>query len=102
MQIIVFVLLASLASVSWAQDAQTLAKQKACLGCHDVERHTLAVPSYRKISEKYSERPDGKDYVKDRIRNGGKGVWGGQMPAFPTLTNQEIDTLADWIMGLTK
>ena len=102
MQIIIYIMAMIISSSALADDAQTLAKQKACLGCHDVERHTLAVPSYKKISEKYAEQPNGKEYIKDKIRNGGKGVWGGQMPAFQTLTIQEIDTLADWIIGLAK
>lgn len=102
MQIIVAILLILISLPVWAEDALALARQKACLGCHDVERHTMAVPSYRKVSEKYSSQPDGLDYIKNKIRNGGQGVWGGHMPAFPTLTNHEINILANWIIGISK
>ena len=102
MQIIVWFLLSAMAMPAAANDALALARQKACLGCHDVERHTMAVPSYRKISEKYLQQTDGKDYIKNRIRNGGAGVWGGHMPAFPTLTEQEINVLTEWILGISR
>lgn len=98
----IFIAAVFFSSGALAEEAQVLARQKACLGCHDIERHTMAVPSYRKVSEKYRDQQDGLDYIKNKIRNGGQGVWGGHMPAFPTLTDKEISTLAEWIIGLSK
>ena len=88
------------------QDAQALAKEKACLGCHSIDTHTMSVPSYEKIAEKYHGDPDAKAYLADKIRNGGKGVWGGGgrslMPAFLNLSQQEITLLVDWILAMKK
>jgi cytochrome c len=88
------------------QDAQALAKEKACLGCHSIDTHTMSVPSYEKIAEKYNGDPEAKAYLADKIRNGGKGVWGGGgrslMPAFLNLSQQEITLLVDWILAMKK
>jgi cytochrome c len=88
------------------QDAQALAKEKACLGCHSIDTHTMSVPSYEKIAEKYQGDPEAKAYLADKIRNGGKGVWAGGgrslMPAFLNLSQQEITLLVDWILAMKK
>ncbi|MEN9688442.1 MAG: hypothetical protein RI998_439 [Pseudomonadota bacterium] len=93
----------------WAmaqQDAASLAKEKACLGCHSIDQHTMSVPSYEKIAEKYHGDPEAKSYLADKIRNGGKGVWAGGgrsiMPAFLNLSQAEINMLVDWILGMKK
>lgn len=93
----------------WAlaeQDAAALAKEKACLGCHSIDQHTMSVPSYEKIAEKYHGDPEAKAYLAEKIRNGGKGVWAGGgrsiMPAFLNLSPKEINLLVDWILAMKK
>ncbi|MFM7697979.1 MAG: c-type cytochrome [Limnohabitans sp.] len=85
-------------------DAMALAKEKACLGCHSVDQHTMSVPSYQKIAEKYRGDPGAVEYLSEKIRQGGKGVWGGGgrsiMPAFLNLNPSEIRMLVDWILSL--
>ena len=89
--------------IAQAQDAETLAKQKACLGCHSIYHQGISVPpSYDRIAERYRDRPDALEYISERIQYGGQNVWGGHMPAFPTLTTSEIKTLADWILNIKK
>ena len=87
-------------------DALRLAKEKACLGCHSIEQHTMAVPSYQKIAEKYRDDPGAVAYLSEKIRNGGKGVWGGggrnPMPAFSNLSKEEIRLLVDWILTIKE
>ena len=87
-------------------DAMRLAKEKACLGCHSIEQHTMAVPSYEKIAEKYRGDPGAVAYLSEKIRNGGKGVWGGGgrslMPAFLNLSKEEIRLLVDWILAMKE
>jgi cytochrome c len=87
-------------------DAMRLAKEKACLGCHSIDVHTMAVPSYEKIAEKYRGDPGAVAYLSEKIRNGGKGVWGGGgrslMPAFLNLSKEEIRSLVDWILAMKE
>jgi cytochrome c len=87
-------------------DAMRLAKEKACLGCHSIDVHTMSVPSYQKIAEKYRDDPGAVAYLSEKIRNGGKGVWGGGgrslMPAFLNLSKEEIRLLVDWILAMKE
>jgi len=87
-------------------DALRLAKEKSCLGCHSIEQHTMAVPSYQKIAEKYRDDPGAVAYLSEKIRNGGKGVWGGgarnPMPAFSNLSKEEIRLLVNWILTIKE
>lgn len=84
-----------------AQDAEALAKQKACLGCHSIQHQGISVPpAYSRIAAKYRDRSDAVDYISDKIQNGGRDVWGGHMPAFPNLTRAEVDLLAKWILSI--
>jgi cytochrome c551/c552 len=45
-------------------------------------------------------------YLSEKIRNGGKGVWGGGgrslMPAFLNLSKEEIRLLVDWILAMKE
>lgn len=92
---------AMIMSMAQAQDAETLAKQKACLGCHSIHHQGISVPpAYDRIAERYRDRPDALDYISERIQYGGQNVWGGHMPAFSTLTPAEIKTLATWILSI--
>ena len=88
------------------EDAMRLAKEKACLGCHSIDVHTMSVPSYQKIAEKYRDDPGAVAYLSEKIRNGGKGVWGGGgrslMPAFLNLSKEEIRLLVDWILAMKE
>ena len=98
---ILLVMLLFTTSAAHAQDAQTLAKQKACLGCHSIQHQGISVPpAYNRIADKYRDRPDAVDYLSDKIQNGGRDVWGGHMPAFPNLTRAEVDLLARWILSI--
>lgn len=102
MKSLLLVLLSVVASVASAQEAEQLAKQKSCMGCHSVDKHNSVVPSFQKIAEKYKADPDALRYVEDKIASGSKGVWSGSakgMPAYPTLTRAELKTLAQWIMA---
>lgn len=88
-------------SLAQAQDAETLARQKACLGCHSIHHQGISVPpAYDRIAERYRGRPDAEEYIAERIQYGGQNVWGGHMPAFPTLTRAEIKTLTTWILSI--
>lgn len=84
-----------LTTSSWAMDGEALAKQKACLGCHSIEHIGISYPpALIRVAEKHKNDPE---HVKTVIRNGK-----GKMPAHPTLTDEEIRVLTDWILGLGK
>ena len=80
-------------NLSFANEGEVLAKQKACLGCHSVQHIGISYPpAFAKVAEKYK---DNKDQVRHSIRYGK-----GKMPAHPTLTESEITLLTDYIFTL--
>ncbi len=80
-------------NLSFANEGEVLAKQKACLGCHSVQHIGISYPpAFAKVAEKYK---DNKDQVRHSIRYGK-----GKMPAHPLLTESEITLLTDYIFTL--
>ncbi len=91
------------ASPAGAQEAEQLARQYACLGCHSIDKHTPVAPSLQKIAERYRDRKDAVAYLADRISSGSKGAWSDSaksMPAYPMLTPPQVRSLAQWIMAI--
>ena len=78
---------------AWANDGESLAKQRACLGCHCVQHIGISYPpAFVRVAEKHRDNPE---HIKNVIRNGK-----GKMPAHPTLTDAEILILTNWILSL--
>jgi cytochrome c len=90
-------LVVGLVSVSFA--SQQLAQQKGCNACHDMKAKKVG-PSYADIAKKYAGKSDAVDYLAERIRKGGSGVW-GSIPMPPqNVSEAEARQLAKWILGL--
>lgn len=88
-----FLILFFVSSYVYADEAESLAKQKACLGCHSIQHIGISYPpAFVKVAEKYK---DNSEQIKYSIRYGK-----GKMPAHPTLTDAEILILTNWILGL--
>jgi cytochrome c len=92
--------LVGIASNAWSLDAaaaKTLAAQKACLGCHAVDKK-LVGPSYQDVAAKYKGMAPQK--LAAAIKAGGGGKWGPiPMPPQPTLTDAQAELLAAWILA---
>jgi cytochrome c len=93
-----FVLLTvALVSVSFAD--QKLAQQKGCMACHDMKAKKVG-PAFTDIAKKYAENPDAVDYLANKIKKGGSGVW-GSIPMPPqNLSDVEAKQLAKWILDI--
>ncbi|MEN3033711.1 MAG: c-type cytochrome [Aquificaceae bacterium] len=86
-----------IAGVSLAN--QQLAQQKGCMACHANDAKKVG-PAYKEIAKKYATRQDAVDYLAQKIKQGGRGVW-GQVPMPPqNVSDQEAKQLAQWIMSL--
>ncbi len=80
--------------------SEDLAKQKACLACHQVDKK-LVGPSYKDIAAKYKTDKDAEKKLAAKIRAGGVGVWGQvPMPANPAVSEAEAITLAKWVLAM--
>jgi len=86
-----------LVSVSFAN--QQLAQQKGCMACHATNAKKVG-PSYADIAKKYAGKPDAVDYLANKIKKGGAGVW-GSIPMPPqNVTDAEAKQLAQWILSI--
>lgn len=84
-----------ISQLTLANEGEALAKQKACLGCHTTKHIGISYPpAFERVAEKYQ---NDKEYIKTVIRNGK-----GKMPAHPTLTDVEINLLADYVLAFKE
>lgn len=73
--------------------ALTLAQKNNCTACHAVDKKILG-PSFVEIAKKHAGKAD---YLADKIKLGGVGVWGAiPMPA-QTVSDADAKTIAAWL-----
>lgn len=76
--------------------ALALARQHNCLACHGVDNKIVG-PGLVQIAQKYASRADAVDYLNEKIKAGGAGVWGPiPMPA-QTLPATDAAVIARWL-----
>jgi len=82
--------------------AQLLLTRNACTACHGMTS-ALVGPAFSDIAAKYRARADAHDYLSQRIREGGQGVWGSvPMPPQRALKQEEVSQIARWIVDGAK
>lgn len=84
-----------------AQASEALARQKACLACHQVNKAVLG-PSFSDIAKKYKGDKKAADQLALKVRKGGGGVWSmpmGPMPAQGQVSEAEARQLVAWILA---
>ena len=80
------------------QQALTLAKQNACLGCHALNKKIVG-PSFESVASKYKNDPNAQAFLKNKILKGGAGSWGVvPMPANTKLSDVDVALLTSWIL----
>ena len=84
-----------------AQASEALARQKACLACHQVNKAVLG-PSFADIAKKYKGNKKAAEQLAVKVRKGGGGVWNmpmGPMPAQGQVSEAEARQLVAWILA---
>jgi len=78
-----------------------LAQQKACLGCHQVDKKRVG-PGFKQISERYAGQVEAAPHLVEVILKGGRGNWGAiPMPAQTRVSPEQAQQLAQWILTLS-
>lgn len=95
----VALLAAFAAAPTVAMADEALAKSKACLACHNVQKKVVG-PAFKDVAAKYKDQADGKAYLVDKIQNGSKGVWGQIAMPKQNVTPEEAEKLATWVLSL--
>ncbi len=81
-----------------AQADEALAKSKNCMACHAIEKK-LVGPAYKDVAAKYKGDAKAPAMLAEKIKAGGKGVW-GQIPMPPNnVTPEEAAKLAAWVLS---
>ena len=73
-----------------------------CKACHKENEKSVG-PSFAMISDKYKNDLKNKTYLSNKIIKGGSGVWGEvAMAAHPSLKQEELDLIVDYILSVNK
>jgi cytochrome c len=80
---------------------QNLTVKSGCNACHGIDNPSIG-PSYASVATKYEIDPSGKNYLVQKITNGGGGVWGErQMPSHSHLSQADIEQMVEYILSLS-
>jgi cytochrome c len=90
-----------------AEEGLDLAKKSGCLACHSVE-HKVVGPAWMDVSKKYKGDAGARAALIKKVHTGGKGNWtavtgGVPMPPYsPRVSDENIEKLVDFVLGLAK
>lgn len=80
---------------------KTLIESLDCKSCHKINQKSVG-PSYAEVAKKYKSLADAMSHVSKKIITGGSGVWGDAvMAAHPTITKEESEKMAAYILSLS-
>lgn len=86
--------------MSEAMTGKSLVQSLTCKTCHKESEASIG-PAYTEVAKKYRERD--RDYLLNKIKNGGGGVWGETaMPANPDLKSADANALVTYILSLRE
>ena len=76
--------------------------RNACTACHGFDK-ALIGPGFKEVVARYRERGEAANYLVDKIRKGGVGVWGQvPMPAQSGIKDDELMIVVRWIISGTE
>ena len=83
-----------------AVDVVDLAKGKACLSCHGIDKRIVG-PALKDVAAKYKGEAGIEAKLVQKLRRGGSGVWGPMaMPPNPDIAESDAVALIQWVLGL--
>ncbi|MFY0594655.1 ThuA domain-containing protein [Roseivirga sp.] len=86
--------------VEIVSNGKSLIDNSDCRACHAIDKKVNG-PSYLEIAKKYNS--DHKEYLMNKIKNGGSGVWGETpMAAHPQLNEEALSAIVDYILLLEE
>src|SRR5882672_1005890 len=73
--------------------------RNACTTCHGFDSAVIG-PGFQEVAARYRERGEAANYLVDKIRRGGVGVWGQvPMPAQSAIKDDELMIVVRWIIS---
>jgi cytochrome c len=88
--------------VAVQESVADLARQKACLACHGVDKRIVG-PAFKEIAARYKGQDGIEGKLIEKLKRGGGGTWGQvPMPANPELSEQDARALIRWVLAGTE
>lgn len=81
-----------------------LADKSGCTSCHAVDQRKMG-PDFREVAKKFQDDPQAFALLREKVRQGGRGVWGrAPMPPYgpDKVSEADLDALLRWVLDLTK
>jgi len=94
-------LLAGLLAASAAPASPEAMSKAGCVACHAQDKK-LVGPAFKDIAAKYRGQKEAAAQLADKVRKGGKGVW-GPIPMPPSgpdkISDAELKAALDWVLA---
>jgi cytochrome c len=91
---------ALLAMSGVASADQALAQKNACMSCHGVDKKIVG-PAFKEIAAKYKGDAGAQANLVEKVKIGGKGVWGQvPMPPSPQVKPEDANKIIAWVLSL--
>jgi cytochrome c len=91
---------ALLAMSGVASADQALAQKNACMSCHGVDKKIVG-PAFKEIAAKYKGDAGAQANLVEKVKTGGKGVWGQvPMPPSPQVKPEDANKIIAWVLSL--
>ena len=85
--------------VAVEESTADLARRKACLACHGVDKRIVG-PAFKEVAARYRGETGAEAKLLEKLRRGGGGAWGSiSMPPNPELSEQDARALIRWVLG---
>lgn len=83
--------------------AEMLMSRSDCKTCHQKDAQGIG-PSWTEVSNRYKTRANASVYLGEKIRKGSAGVWKKEvaMPAHPTISVADAETIAQYVLSVTN
>lgn len=79
---------------------EALAARNGCLACHTVDKKVIG-PGFKEIAAKYRSDKGAAANLTQKVKQGGKGVWGDMlMPPNTHVKDEDIKVMVAWILSL--
>ncbi len=84
-----------------ALPVRELLQKNLCLVCHQVDARAIG-PALRDVAVRHGARPDAREFLARRIRQGGVGDWGTiPMPA-QSIDEADLQAIVAWLVAGAK
>jgi cytochrome c len=81
---------------------KNLAFSSDCKTCHKESEKSIG-PAFVQVAQKYDKDPNAMNYLINKIKKGGAGVWGDQaMPAHPSTSDADLKEIVTYVLSLSK